>query len=159
MKLLSEGFKRPIYWNKYKIIFEDYSNEYIRERLGISFQGVSRLFVLAYASGNNVTNENSYRKYFLPRLKIKTYNIEIDGRNFYDQLINDLIKQNDEVRNISTGQGDDYTTGCLLDFAYFEKKYRLIIADLSKQKALDADPKAIQQIIFTGKTYNQIRVY
>ena len=46
MKLLSEGFKRPIYWNKYKIIFEDYSNEYIRERLGISFQGVSRLFVL-----------------------------------------------------------------------------------------------------------------
>ena len=51
----------------------------------------------------------------------------------------------------STGQGDDYTTGCLLDFAYFEKNYRLIDADLSKQKALDADPKAIQQIIFTGK--------
>ena len=63
------------------------------------------------------------------------------------------------MRNISTGQGDDYTTGCLLDFAYFEKKYRLIIADLSKQKALDADPKAIQQIIFTRKTDNEIRVY
>ena len=55
------------------------------------------------------------------------------------------------MRKISTGQGDDYTTGCLLDFAYFEKNYRLIAADLSKQKALDADPKAIQQIIFTGK--------
>ena len=96
------------------------------------------MFLLAYARSDNVTNENSYRKYFFPRLKIKNYNIEIDGRNFYDQSINDLIKQYNEVRKISTGQGDDYTTGCLLDFAYFEKNYRLIAADLSKQKALDA---------------------
>ena len=81
-----------------------------------------REFVLAYVRGGNVTNENAYRKYFLPRFKIKYYNIEIDGRNFYDQSINDLIKQYDEIRKISTGQGDDYTTGCLLDFAYFEKK-------------------------------------
>ena len=88
-KLLSEGFKRPIYWNKYKIIFKNYNNEYIRERLDASFQGVNRLFVLAYASGDNITNENSYRKYFLPRLKMKNYNIEIDGRIFYDQPIND----------------------------------------------------------------------
>ena len=65
------------------------------------------------------------------------------------------------MREISTGQGDDYKTGCLLDFAYFEKNYRLIAADLSKQKqkAFDVDPKAIQQIIFTGKTDNTIRVY
>ena len=114
------------------------------------------MFVLPYASGNNVTDENSYRKYFLPRLRIKNYNIEIDGRNFYDQPINDSIKQYDEIRKISTGQGDDYTTGCLLDFAYFEKNYKLIAVDLSKQKALDADSKAIQQIIFTGKTDNQL---
>ena len=114
-KLLSEGFKRPIYWNKYKIIFKNYNNEYIRERLDASFQGVNKLFVLPYASGDNITNENSYRKYFLPRLKIKNYNIEIDGRNFYDQPINDLIKQYDGIRKISTGQGDDYTTGSLLD--------------------------------------------
>ena len=51
------------------------------------------MFVLAYARGNNVTNENSYRKYFLPRLTIKNYNIEIDGEKFYHQTINDLIKQ------------------------------------------------------------------
>ena len=63
------------------------------------------------------------------------------------------------MRKIAAGQGDDYTTGCLLDFSYFKKNYRLIAADLSKQKALDADPKAIQQIIFTGKTDNPIRVY
>ena len=55
------------------------------------------------------------------------------------------------MRKVSTGQGDDYTTGCLLDFAYFEKNYRLIAADLTKQKTLDADPRAIQQIIFTDK--------
>ena len=68
------------------------------------------MFVFAYGRGDNVTNENSYRKYFLPRLKITNYNIESDGRNIYDQSINDLIKQYDEVRKISTGQGDDYTT-------------------------------------------------
>ena len=88
---------------------------------------------------------------FFQKLKLKNINVEIDGRNFYDQAINDSIKQYNEVRKISTGQGDDYTTGCLLDFAYFKKNYRLIAVDLSKQKALDADSRAIQQIIFTGK--------
>ena len=109
-----------------------------------------RLFVLPYrdrGAANRVIAE-SHRRYFLPRVKIENYNIEIDGRNFYDQPINDSIKQYDEIRKISTGQGDDYTTGCLLDFAYFEKNYRLIAADLSKQKALDADSRAIQQMFF-----------
>ena len=158
-KLLNEGFKRSIHWNKYKVIFKNYNHEYIRERIDASFQGVNKLFVLPYASGNNITDENSYRRYFLPRIKITNYNIEIDGRNFYDQPINDSIKQYDEVRKISTGKGDDYTTGCLLDFDYFEKNYKIIAADLSKQKALDADSRAIQQIIFTGHTDAQIRVY
>ena len=64
---------------------------------------------------------NSHRKYFLPRVEIKYCNIEIDRRNFYDQPINDLIKQDDEVRKISAGQDDDYTTGCLLDFLHILK--------------------------------------
>ena len=102
---------------------------------------------------------HSYRKYYLPRLKIKNYNIEIDGRNFYDQSINDLITKYNEIRKISTGQCDDYTTGCLLDFSYFKKNYRLVAADLSKQKALDADSTVIEQIIFTGKADNKIKVY
>ena len=149
-KLLSKRFKRSIYWNKYKITFKNHDDdEYIGERLDASFQGVNKLFDLPYASGDNVTDENSYRKYFLPRLKIKNCNIEIDGRDFYDQSINHLIKQYDEITKISTGQGDDYTTGCLSDFAYFEKNYRLIAADL----------RAIQQIIFTGRTDNKIRIY
>ena len=93
--------------------------------------------VLVYSDGggaNKVTTD-SHRRYFLPRIKIENYNIEIDGKKFYDQSINDSIKQYDEVRKVSAGQGDDYTTGCLLDFTYSEKNYRLITADLSKQKA------------------------
>ena len=100
---------------------------------------------------DNPVSVNSLKKYFLSRVKIENFNIEIDGRNFYDQPINVSIKQYDEVRKVSTGQGDDYTTGCLLDFGYFEKKSRLIAADLSKQKALDADLRAIQQTTFTVK--------
>ena len=99
-KFLSEGFKRPIYWNKYKVIFKNYNDQYMRERIDASFQGVNKLFVLPYASGDNITDENSYRKYFLPRFRIKNYNIEIDGRNFYDQPIIDFIKQYDEIRKI-----------------------------------------------------------
>ena len=135
------------------MINDDNEEKYIRELLDSSYQGVKRLFALVYwdTEGNNQVSIDSFKKYFLPRIKIENYNIEIDGRNFYDQPINDSIKQYDEVRKISTGQGDDYTTGCLLDFAYFEKNYRLIAADLSKQKALDADSRAIRQIIFIGK--------
>ena len=92
--------------------------KYIRELLDSSCQGVNRLFLFAYDNPANNTNQVSvdfYKKYFLPRVKIGNYNIETDGRNFYDQPINDSIKQYDEVRKISTGKGDDYTTGCLLD--------------------------------------------
>ena len=74
----------------------------------------------------------------------------IDGRNFYDQPINDLIKQYDEVRKVSTGHGDDYTAGSMLDYGYFKDNYRLIAVDLSKQKGLDADARPIQQIVFQG---------
>ena len=162
MKLLNEGFKRFVYWNKYKVIpNKTYNqNSYIRKLLDASFQGVKRLFVLAYDNtGDNPVTADSHKRYFLPRKKINNYNIEIDGRNFYDQPINDSVKQYDEIRKISTGQGDDYTTDCLLDFPYFKKNYRLIAADLSKQKALDADPRVLQQIIFVGTTSENIVVY
>ena len=121
-KLLSEGFKRPVYWNKYKIIPNKTYNEndYIRELLDASYQGVKRLFVLAYRDrgGANRVMADSHRRYFLPRVEIKNQNIETDGRNFNNHPINnqetnDLIKQYDELWKVSTGQGDDYTTGCL----------------------------------------------
>ena len=96
-----------------------------------------------------IHTKNTFYKELI--IKIDNYNIEIDGRNFYDQRINNLIKQYDEIRKISTGQDDDYTSGCLLDYSYFRKNYRLIAADWSKEKALDVDSRAIQQIFFTGK--------
>ena len=126
--------------------------------LDSSYQGVKRLFVLAYDNANGITDDSD-RRYFLRRIKIKNYNIEIDGRNFYDQSINDSIKQYDEIRTKSTEQGDDYTTSCLLDFAYFEKKCRSVAVDLSKQKALDADSIAIKEIIFTGKSSADVIIY
>ena len=88
--------------------------------LDSSCQGVKRLFALAYDDTNAIT-PSSHKRYFFPRIEIKNYNIEIDGKNFYDQPINDLIKKYDEVRKVSSGHGDDYSTGCLLDFAYFLK--------------------------------------
>ena len=160
-KQLNEGFKRSVYWNSYETkpakVIEQGKNIY--ELLNASFQDVKRLFLLAYfidapaTEGGNTDDtaglENN-KKYFLTRGDIKNYNVLIDGRNFYDQPINDIIKQYDEVRKVSTGYGDDYTTGCLLDYAYFKDNYRLIAVDLSKQKALDADLRAIQQIVFQG---------
>ena len=74
----------------------------------------------------------------------------IDGKTFLDQPIKNDKITNDNIRKIATGQGDDYTTGCLLDYAYFKNYYKMIAIDLSKQQALDADPKAIQQINITA---------
>ena len=159
-KLLTEGFKRSVYWDEYKAIPEERhaAIDNIRKLIDPSWQVINRLFVLAYL--NDVTaTVNLHRKYFLPRAKIENYNIEIDGRNFFDQLINELIKQYDEIRKISTGEDDDYTSGCLLDFAYFKNNYKLIAADLSKQKVLDPDSRAIQQIIFIGKTSQAAVIY
>ena len=144
------------YWNEYKSKIERKNaddNNVTRFPLDASFQGVNRLFVLAF---NNVDNDagevkrNSYRKYFLPRVDITKYNVLIDGRNFYDQPISDQIRKYDEIRKIAIRKGDDYTTGCLLEYKYFKDHYQLIAVDLSKQKELDADPRAIQQIEFYG---------
>ena len=71
------------------------------------------------------------------------------GRNFFDQPINSMTKTYENIRKIATGQGDDYTTGCLLDYSYFKDHCKMIAIDLSKQQAIDVDPRAIQQINFT----------
>ena len=155
-KQLSNGFKRSVYWNIYQIIPAKAISKgtSIYELLSASFQGVKRLFVLALAVAANAADSEAGMKYnknyFIPRGVIENYNVLIDERNFYDQPINDLIKQYDEVRKVSAGQGDDYTRGCLLDYAHFKDNYRLTEVDLSKQKVVDADPRAIQQIVFQG---------
>ena len=85
----------------------------------------------------------------------------INGEKFFDQPIKNNKVTYENVRTIATGQGDDYTTGCLLDYPYFKDSYKMIAVDLSKQQVLDADPRANQQINFTAdldRTGN-IRIY
>ena len=74
----------------------------------------------------------------------------INGRNFFHQPINSMTKTYENIRQIPTGQGDDYTTGCLLDYSCFKENCKMIAIDLNKQQTLDADPRAIQQINFTA---------
>ena len=74
----------------------------------------------------------------------------IDGKDFFDQPVKNNKITYENIRKIATGQGDDYTTDCLLDYIYFKDYYKMIAVDLSKQQALNADPKAIQQINFTA---------
>ena len=79
----------------------------------------------------------SSKRYYLPNVEIKDYNVMTDGNDFFDQPV-----KNDKVI--------DYTTGCLLDNSFFKDHYKMVAVDLSKQQALDADPKAMQQINFTA---------
>ena len=111
------------------------------------FQGVKRLFVLTI---ENDAQRTSNKKYYLPNVEIKDYNVMIDGKNFFDHPVKNNKVTYKNVRKIAIGGGDNYTTGCLLDDTYFKKYYKMIAIDLSKQQALDADPKAIQQINFTA---------
>ena len=95
-------------------------------------------------------NGESYKKYYLLTVEIKNNSVLIEGRNFFYQTVKNNLRTYDNIRNLATGQGDDYITGCLLDYTYFKKYYKLIAIDLSKQQKLDADPKALKQINFTG---------
>ena len=143
---LKSGFKRVINWNKYlskpELIAQNPNLNHLVEP---SFQGVNRLFVLAFEGDNNRTAHDSY---YLPTVEIKDYNIMINGENFFDQPIKNNKVTYDNIRKIAIGYGDDNTTGCLLDYPYFENTYKMIAVDLSRQQALDADPRAIQQINF-----------
>ena len=94
-------------------------------------------------SFENEVKRISSKGSFLPILEIKSYNVMIGGQNiFYQSVRNNLITY-DSIRKITTGQGDDYTTGCLLDYGYFKNYYKMIVIDLSKQQARNADPTAV----------------
>ena len=97
-----------------------------------------------------INDRTSNEEYYLPTGEIKDYNIVINGENLFGQPLENNKVTYDNIRKIAIGQGDDYTTGCLLDYPYFTDTYKIIAVDLSKQQALDADPRAIQQINFTA---------
>ena len=123
-----------------------------------SFQGINRLFALAF---ENDTQRTSSKGYYFPNVEIKNYNVMINGENFFDQPIKDNKVTYENIRKVAIGKGDDYTNGCLLDYPYFRDSYKMIAVDLSKQQALDADPRAIQQINFTANldTVANTRIY
>ena len=101
---------------------------------------------MAYDRVDGQPTRNGQRKYYLPRIDLNKYNVLIDGRNFYDNPIEGDIEKYRELKKVMIRKGEDYITGSLLDYNYFNKHYKLVAIDLSKQKELDADPRAIQQI-------------
>ena len=148
LQQLKSGFKRVIDWNKYLSKPELLAqNPNLNHLVEPSFQGVNRRFVLAF---ENDAKRTSHSNYYLPNVEIKDYNIMINGENLFDQPIKFNKVTYENIRKIATGQGDDYITDCLLDYSYFVDTYKMIAVDLSKQQALDVDPRAIQQINFTA---------
>ena len=131
LQQLKSGFKRVINWNKClskpELLAQNPNLNYLVEP---SFQGVNGLFVLAF---QNDVRRILHTGYYLPNVEIKYYNIMINGENFFDQPIKNNKVTYENIRKIATGQGDDYTTGCLLDYSYFADTYEMITVDLSKQ--------------------------
>ena len=113
-------------------------NRYLDFLINPSFKQVIRLFVLSFKSNGGRT---SYTRYYLPLVEIKNCNVVIDGRNFFDQPAKNNLITYGNIWKIATGQGDDYTTGCLIDYNSLNNYYKMIAKDLSKQQALDADQK------------------
>ena len=116
LKQLESGLKRTISWNKYLAKTANQAQKrYLDHLIDPSFQGVNIIFVLPFKDADCCETHNQY----LPTVEIKDYNAMIDGRNFFCQPIkNDLKTYN--IKKIATGQGDDYSTGCLLDYPYIE---------------------------------------
>ena len=137
LQQLKSSLKRTINWNKYQSNPKTYSqNRYLTHLVDPSFQGVNRLFVLSFENEDDGTSHSTY--------------VMIDDKNVSNRVTNSDLKTYENIINITTGQGDDYTTGCLLNYSYFKNCYEMIAIDLSKQQFLDADPRAIKQINFTA---------
>ena len=131
LKQLGSGFKRTINWNKYQSKKANQSqNRYLQFLIDPSFQGVNRLLVLSF---KDEESQESYKQYYLPTVEIKDYIVIINRRNFFDHTIKNDLRTYDNIRKVATGQGDDYKTGCLLDYPYFKEYYKLIATDSSKQ--------------------------
>ena len=148
LQQLKLGFKSVINWNKYLSQPELLAqNPNLNHLVEPSFQGVNRFFVLAF---ENDAQRTLYSGYYLPNVEIKDYNIMISGENVFDQPIKNNKVTHENIKKIATGEGDDYTTGYLLDYSYFMDTYKMIAVDLSKQQVLDAGSRAIPQINFTA---------
>ena len=117
-----------------------------------NFVGVNRLFVLVYS--NDDSKRFKAKRYYLSKGKIKSYNVILNGKSFYDQSIDSDAKRCKKIRKLATGEGEDCTTGYLLNYDYIKNHYRLIAVDLCRQKELNDDPRSSQQIELVGQLKN-----
>ena len=139
LEQLKSGFKRTIKWNKYRsqMTIQPQNNN-LNYLIDPTFTNVNRLFVLSFSRNNNTDNRDSFLNYYVPNVEIKDFNVLIDGKSFFDLPVKNEEKAYEKIIDMSNN--NDYTTGNLLDFAYFKKRYRLIAIDLSKQTELK-DPQ------------------
>ena len=118
LKQLESGFKKTINWDKYQSKkAPQEQNIYLAVSIDPSFQRVNRLFIFSFKDGDGSKN---YKQHYLSTAEIKDYNVVIDERNFVVKPIGNDLKTCDNIRKIATVQGDDYTTGCFLDFPWFK---------------------------------------
>ena len=114
-----------------------------------TFTNVNRLFVLSFSRNNNTDNRDSFSDYYVPNVEIKDFNVLIDGKSFFDLPVKNEEEAYEKIIDMSNN--NDYTTGNLLDFAYFKENYRLIAIDLSKQAKLK-DPQHTLILLVNFKT-------
>ena len=100
------------------------TNPYLDHLIDSSFQGICRLFVLSFKNNND---NKGHRKYFFPKVEIKDYNVMIDGQNVFYQLVKNDMRTFDNIQKIVTGQRDDYTIACWIDYPYFKEYYKIIV--------------------------------
>ena len=127
---LKSGFTREIEWNKYR---SQMTTQAINNNLNIlidpTFTNVNRLFVSAY---QNADDRQSFSQFYLPRVMVKDYNVIYNKLAFFDLPIKTEGETYEKVIDIS--RNNEYTTGNLLDYDYFKKKFKLIATDLVNNK-------------------------
>ena len=150
LEQLKLGFKRTIKWNKCRSQMTiQPKNNNLNYLIDPTFTNVNRLFVLSFPR-NNTDSRYSYSNYYVPKVKINNFNVLIGGKSFLDLSVKNEEEAHERIIDMSNN--NDYTTGNLLDFAYFKKHYQLIAIDLSKQ--IEIKLKDLQQISLIGKYWS-----
>ena len=145
LQQLKSGFKRTTNWNKSQIkVSTEGQDQYLDFLIDTSFQGANKRFVFSF---ENESDRKVHAGYYHPKVEIKDYNAMNDGKSVFDLPVKNDIRTLDNIQKVLTGQGDDYGTGCLLDYNYFREPYKIIAIDLSKQEERDSDAKVVQQLI------------
>ena len=145
LEQLKSGFKRTVKWNGYRSQMTVQSNnDNLNYSIDPTSTKVSRLFIFSFEriEENNAKKDHrdSFSHYCVPNVEIKDFNVLTDGKSFFDLPVKNEEEAYEKIIDMSNN--NDYTTGNLLDFAYFKENYRLIAIDLSKQTTLK-DPQQI----------------